>query len=105
MVSAVCGQMRMTEPGGSTRTCPVVGSSSPVISLRKVVLPAPLAPTTPVHPSASERLTSRRSGTESEYENERSTRRTNIQLLPDRPSERAIALRHAESHIERREVS
>ena len=99
IASTVCGHARITPRGGSRLTCPAVGSSSPAINRSNVVLPAPLGPTTPVHPVASVSVTSLRVETESVYEKERPESRTNMIAAPQKCSRaekiaRAVVRRH-----------
>src|SRR5277367_2046763 len=90
IVSTVWAHARITPRGGSRFTYPAVGSRSPAISRSSVVLPAPLEPTTPVHPGASVSVTSLRVETESVFEKERPESRTNIVTAPQKhPREKA----------------
>src|SRR6266478_278184 len=93
IVSTVCTQTWIRADDGSRKTWPATGSSSPEIMRSKVVLPAPLGPTTPVHPGASVSVTSARIETESAYEKERPESRANIVTTPERYARGKIAAR------------
>ncbi len=94
--STRCGASTTSSPTGSRTTRPASGASSPASRRSSVVLPEPLAPTTPVQPAPKRSETSWKSGAESRWENETRSKETCMErasLAAGKPAGRGSASR------------